>query len=128
MLFQEIPRNRKLVHRQPTQIMLQWINFGTINVCTKHDVNVIDVRGIHREFLDHVIAHHIFEVFPRWMSNNSLRFASELRCGNIFFGEPSKIFWTVFTKAMYFVFLESMYGRPILYLLKWTSTYLVCTV
>ena len=44
-------------------------------------------EAVSKEFLDHVVSHHGFEVSIIWMTNHSQVFASEFGCKDIFLGK-----------------------------------------
>ena len=66
--------------------MLHCIDPGTRKVCTKHGVIVSDIRVSNMAFLDHVVAHHGFEVSLRCTINNSLGFVIKFIYGDLFLG------------------------------------------
>ena len=119
MSFQNILRYSNAIHHHPVRILSHFLAPGTSKVCTKDGVVIGDVRSINRSVLDHVVAHHTFEVSLIWMAKHSLDFASNFIS---FLVNPSIGGLQTFLDSLYEVrvlgFLVSMYDRPISYLMN----------
>ena len=70
MWFQTFLGTETKFHHHHIKILLHCITPDNSKDWNKHVVSISDARGSVREFLDHVIYHHGFEVSLIWMSNH----------------------------------------------------------
>ena len=76
-------------------------------------MRISDIRGSNGAVLDHVVAHHRFEVSIKCMEDHSLGFTRNFGCGNIFLVEPFKYLPDGLYEGHILFFLVSICGRHI---------------